>query len=202
MRYKKLTLEFSQDPVLQKLIQDVGPFKIRFIKNPFEAIVDSVITQQISDAAGMIIAKKFRNVFGGKFPTAQDIIQTNNDKLLSSGITNSKANCIKEISNKVLTGQLSFKKFTKMYDEDIISELITIKGVGRWTAEMFLIFGLKRLDILPLGDLGLKRGIQKMYSLSDVPTTEKILQISNVWRPYRTIATWYIWKGIQNFQNV
>ena len=202
MQRKKIREKLSQDPKLRKIIANVGDIQIRTLTNPYEALVDSVITQQISDAAGMSIAQKFRALFGKKYPLPEDILAKSDQILLSSGITRAKLRCIKDISKRVLEGDIEFQKFSSMDDEKIISELVEIKGIGRWTAEMFLIFGLGRLDIMPLGDLGLKRGIQKMYSFSELPTNEKILKISSKWRPYRTVATWYIWKGIQNFKNV
>ena len=194
--------KLSKDPKLRKIIANVGDFQIRTLKNHYEALIDSVITQQISDAAGMSIAQRFRDIFGNAYPLPEDVLAKRDSVLLSSGITRAKLDCIKDISKRVSTGEIKFQKFFRMDDEEIISELVEIKGIGRWTAEMFLIFGLGRLDILPLGDLGLKRGIQKMYSLSELPTNENILKISAKWRPYRTVATWYIWKGIQNFKNV
>lgn len=113
-----------------------------------------------------------------------------------------KAEYIKDVSNKIETKEIDFKKLGKKNDEDVILELTKIRGIGRWTAEMFLIFGLGRLDVLPLGDLGLRRGIQKLYYISDSINDEKIIRIAKKWRPYRTIATWYIWRGVRNFKNV
>jgi DNA-3-methyladenine glycosylase II len=112
-----------------------------------------------------------------------------------------KTEYILDISKRVLDGSLDFKRFKKMTDEDVISELVQIRGIGRWTAEMYLIFGLGRLDILPMGDLGLINGIKKLYSLEE-PSQERIIKITNRWSPYRTIGTWYIWRGVKNFQYV
>jgi len=191
----------QKDRIMKKIIQNVGPCTIRKIPNPFEALIDGIITQQISDSAGQAIALRFRQFFNGKFPTPQMILEHNEIELKSVGLSRMKSQYILDISQKVISGELNFKKFTKLEDEEIISELIKIRGIGRWTAEMYLIFGLGRKDIFPLGDLGLINGIKKIYSLNN-PDISDIKNISNKWKPYRTFGTWYIWKGVKNFQYV
>ena len=191
----------QKDRIMKKIIQNVGPCTIRKIPNPFEALIDGIITQQISDSAGQAIALRFRQFFNGKFPTPEMILEFNEDELKSVGLSRMKSQYILDISHKVINGELNFKKFTKLEDEEIISELIKIRGIGRWTAEMYLIFGLGRKDIFPLGDLGLINGIKKIYSLNN-PDISDIKNISNKWKPYRTFGTWYIWKGVKNFQYV
>jgi DNA-3-methyladenine glycosylase II len=191
----------QKDRIMKKIIQNVGPCTIRKIPNPFEALIDGIITQQISDSAGQAIALRFRQFFNGKFPTPQMILEYNEIELKSVGLSRMKSQYILDISQKVINGELNFKKFTKLEDEEIISELIKIRGIGRWTAEMYLIFGLGRKDIFPLGDLGLINGIKKIYSLNN-PDISDIKNISNKWKPYRTFGTWYIWKGVKNFQYV
>ena len=191
----------QKDRIMKKIIQNVGPCTIRKIPNPFEALIDGIITQQISDSAGQAIALRFRQFFNGKFPTPEMILEFNEDELKSVGLSRMKSQYILDISQKVINGELNFKKFAKLEDEEIISELIKIRGIGRWTAEMYLIFGLGRKDIFPLGDLGLINGIKKIYSLNN-PDISDIKNISNKWKPYRTFGTWYIWKGVKNFQYV
>lgn len=191
----------QKDRIMKKIIQNVGPCTIRKIPNPFEALIDGIITQQISDSAGQAIALRFRQFFNDKFPTPQMILEYNEIELKSVGLSRMKSQYILDISQKVISGELNFKKFTKLEDEEIISELIKIRGIGRWTAEMYLIFGLGRKDIFPLGDLGLINGIKKIYSLNN-PDISDIKNISNKWKPYRTFGTWYIWKGVKNFQYV
>ena len=191
----------QKDRIMKKIIQNVGPCTIRKIPNPFEALIDGIITQQISDSAGQAIALRFRQFFNGKFPTPQMILEYNEIELKSVGLSRMKSQYILDISQKVINGELNFKKFSKLEDEEIISQLIKIRGIGRWTAEMYLIFGLGRKDIFPLGDLGLINGIKKIYSLNN-PDISDIKNISNKWKPYRTFGTWYIWKGVKNFQYV
>ncbi|NND86061.1 MAG: DNA-3-methyladenine glycosylase 2 family protein [Nitrosopumilus sp.] len=201
MEFDKAITVLEKDPKMRKIISDVGQCKIRVIRNKYEALVEAIITQQISDAAGKVIAKRFRDLFG-KFPRPIDVINMSNSDLCSSGISRMKSEYIKDISDKIESKQLNFRQIEQKNDEDVISELTKIRGVGRWTAEMFLIFGLGRMDILPLGDLGLRRGIQTMYSMSEEPDDETILRIAKKWVPYRTVATWYIWRGVKNFNNI
>ncbi len=201
MKYENAIKELQKDSKLKKIIDDVGPCKIRVMRNRYEAIIDAIITQQISDAAGKAIGKRFRDIFP-KYPLPIEVLNTDNSTLLSSGISRMKVQYIKNISSAIISNQINLKKISKKEDEAIINDLTQIKGIGRWTAEMFLIFGLGRLDILPLGDLGLRNGIQTLYSFSEKPSDEIIIKIAQKWRPYRTVATWYIWKGVRNFKNV
>ena len=191
----------NKDKKLKKIISSVGECKIKTISNPFEALIEAIITQQISDAAGKSISIKFKNLFGKKYPTPSDIVKLSKDEIKSIGLSRMKAEYIFDISQMIVDKKLNFKIFQKMSNQNVISELTKIRGIGKWTAEMYLIFALGRMDVFPLGDLGLINGIKKLYDLEN-PSTDEILQITNNWIPYRTIGTWYIWRGVKNFQFV
>ena len=199
--YEDALVTLNKDKKLKKIISSVGECKIRTISNPFEALIEAIITQQISDSAGKAISLRFKNLFGTKYPTAYDIVKLSKDEIKSVGLSRMKAEYIFDISNMIVDKKLNFKVFKKMSNEEVISELIKIRGIGKWTAEMYLIFGLGRLDVFPLGDLGLINGMKKLYGLEN-PTTDEIIKITNKWIPYRTIGTWYIWRGVKNFQFV
>jgi len=199
--YDDALLVLNKDKKLKKIISSVGECKIRTISNPFEALVEAIITQQISDSAGKSISLKFKNLFGKKYPTPSDVVKLSKDEIKSVGLSRMKAEYIFDISQMIVDKKLDFKIFKKMSNEDVISELIKIRGIGKWTAEMYLIFALGRMDVFPLGDLGLINGIKKLYDLEN-PSTDEILEITNSWIPYRTIGTWYIWRGVKNFQFV
>ena len=199
--YDDALLVLNKDKKLKKIISSVGECKIRTISNPFEALVEAIITQQISDGAGKSISLKFKNLFGKKYPTPSDVVKLSKDEIKSVGLSRMKAEYIFDISQMIVDKKLDFKIFKKMSNEDVISELTKIRGIGKWTAEMYLIFALGRMDIFPLGDLGLINGIKKLYDLEN-PSTDEILEITNSWIPYRTIGTWYIWRGVKNFQFV
>ena len=199
--YDDALLVLNKDKKLKKIISSVGECKIRTISNPFEALVEAIITQQISDSAGKSISLKFKNLFGKKYPAPSDDVKLSIDEIKSVGLSRMKAEYIFDISQMIVDKKLDFKIFKKMSNEDVISELTKIRGIGKWTAEMYLIFALGRMDVFPLGDLGLINGIKKLYDLEN-PSTDEILEITNSWIPYRTIGTWYIWRGVKNFQFV
>ena len=199
--YDDALLVLNKDKKLKKIISSVGECKIRTISNPFEALVEAIITQQISDSAGKSISLKFKNLFGKKYPTPSDVVKLTIEQIKSVGLSRMKAEYIFDISQMIVDKKLDFKIFKKMSNEDVISELTKIRGIGKWTAEMYLIFALGRMDVFPLGDLGLINGIKKLYDLEN-PSTDEILEITNSWIPFRTIGTWYIWRGVKNFQFV
>jgi DNA-3-methyladenine glycosylase II len=199
--YEDALVVLNKDKKLKKIISSVGECKIRTISNPFEALVEAIITQQISDSAGKSISLKFKNLFGTKYPTPHDVVKLSKDEIKSVGLSRMKAEYIFDISKMIVDEKLNFKIFKKMSDKEVIFELTKIRGIGKWTAEMYLIFGLGRLDVFPLGDLGLINGMKKLYGLEN-PTNEEINKITDKWIPYRTIGTWYIWRGVKNFQFV
>ena len=134
-------------------------------------------------------------------PLPSDVIKLSKDEIKSIGLSRMKAEYIFDLSKMIVDKKLDFQIFKKMSNENVISELTKVRGIGRWTAEMYLIFALGRMDVFPLGDLGLINGIKKLYNLEN-PSTEEILKITNNWIPYRTMGTWYIWRGVKNFQFV
>ena len=199
--YDAALFVLNKDKKLKKIISSVGEYNIRIISNSFEALVEAIITQQISDAAGKKISLKFKNLFGKKYPTPSDVIKLSTDEIKSIGLSKMKAEYIFDLSKMIVDKKLDLQIFKKMSNENVISELTKVRGIGRWTAEMYLIFALGRVDVFPLGDLGLINGIKKLYRLEN-PSTDEILKITNNWIPYRTIGTWYIWRGVKNFQFV
>ena len=191
----------NKDKKLKKIISSVGECDIKIISNPFEALVEAIITLQISDAAGKSVSLKFKNLFGKKYPAPSDVIKLSKHEIKSIGLSRMKAEYIFDLSQMIVDKKLDLQIFKKMSNENIISELTKVRGIGRWTAEMYLIFALGRMDVFPLGDLGLINGIKKLYNLEN-PSTDELLTITNNWIPYRTIGTWYIWRGVKNFQFV
>jgi DNA-3-methyladenine glycosylase II len=120
----------------------------------------------------------------------------------SIGLSSKKTEYIKDLSTKVIQRKLDLSTLHELADEEIVAQLIQVKGIGRWTAEMFLIFCLGRRDVLPVTDLGVRKAMQKIYSLSDLPKPEEMLSISQPWKPYRSVATWYLWKSLSKFDSI
>ena len=184
------------DPVLKKLHKQYGPhqFEDRSEKL-YEELVESIIGQQLSGKAADTIFKRFLALFNNKFPTPEKLMKTDAEKLRSAGMSYSKAAYIKNIANAFKNGDLDSKKLKKMSDEDVKKELTKIKGVGNWTAEMILIFTLKREDVFSLGDAGLRRAIKNLYNIDK---EKDILKLSENWKPNRSFACWYLWRSLEN----
>ena len=199
--FSKAINHLRKDRKLVKVIDDVGQYKITLVKNPYESLVEAIITQQLSGKAADSISKRFREIYG-RFPKPADVVKTPHSKLRAAGLSGMKASYIKDLSRKIEKKELRIGALKNMTDDDVIEQLTRVRGIGRWTAEMFLIFSLGRLDVLPVGDLGLRKGVQRLYSLSELPEKDEIENIAEGWRPYRTVATWYIWKSLSQFEKI
>lgn len=199
---KKAIKFLKKDPKFAKIIMQIGDYNVKITKNRYQSLVEAIISQQLSGFAANSIIKKFRKLYKSKFPKPRDVIKTSDSKLRTTGLSKMKIVYIKELSKKIESKELNMRKISTQSDEQVIEALTDVKGIGRWTAEMFLIFSLGRLDILPVGDLGLKKGIQSMYSLKELPEKEQIEQLAESWKPYRTVATWYLWKSLQKFDTI
>lgn len=198
----KIINHLKKDPKLANIINQVGNCKLKINHNRFEVLLESIITQQLSNSAAKSISLRFRQLYSGKFPTPSQVKNTSSYKLQKTGLSKMKVSYMKEISQKIDTNELDLDLLSKKPDYEIINELTKIKGIGLWTAQMFLIFALGRTDVLPTTDLGVKKGFQKMYSMKELPTEKKMLHLSKKWKPYRTIATWYLWKSLQKFETI
>lgn len=183
-----------KDRKLAKVIDLVGEFNLSLTKNPYESLVEAIITQQLSAKAADSISARFRAIYG-KFPKPADVIGTSDAKLRKAGLSYMKVSYIKDLSKKVESKEIRLAYMKNLSDEEVVVQLTQVKGIGRWTAEMFLIFSLGRLDVLPVGDLGLRKGIKNLYSLEELPEKEQIERIAEKWRPYRSVATWYLWRS-------
>jgi DNA-3-methyladenine glycosylase II len=190
-----------KDPLLVDIIDIVGDFTLKKRNHHFSVLVESIISQQLATGAAEAIFKRFKNLYP-KFPTASEILSTRKSKLRLVGLSGMKIEYLKDLARHVEQGRLDMKSLAKMSDEDVISSLTQVKGIGRWTAEMFLIFSLGRPDVFPADDLGLRKGVQRAFSLSEIPKPREVEKIGQRWKPYRTIATWYLWKSLQKFDKI
>jgi DNA-3-methyladenine glycosylase II len=197
----KATRFLRKDFKLAKIIDEIGDYEISLTKNPYESLVEAIITQQLSGKAAESISKRFRGLFG-RFPKPAEVLKMPVSKLRSAGLSGMKATYIKDLSKRIESKRLKLESLKKMNDEEVIFYLTQVKGIGRWTAEMFLIFSLGRQDVLPVGDLGLRKGVQLLYGFDELPGGVEIEQIAQKWRPYRTVATWYIWKSLKQFDKI
>ena len=198
-----LELLSKQDVLLGSLIKSIGNHSIQIHDNLFESLLKSIIYQQLAGSAANAIYSRFLLYYGDSLPTPEQIISTSNTVLrFTIGLSFKKIEYIKNLSTKILSGELNIQGLPDPQDEEAIAELVKVKGIGRLTAEMFLIFCLQREDVIPLGDLGVKKAIQKLYNLSELPTHQYMLEVSSRWKPYRSIATWYLWKSLSKFDSI
>lgn len=186
----------QRDPVLAKVIKMVpAGIDIRPSRNRYRSLVEAIITQQLSGHSAGAISKRFRALYDAPYPRPADVLGTPDSRLRETGLSVRKAECIKKISEMIEAGRIRLDRAGRMSDDEVTEMLTQVKGVGRWTAEIFLMFGLGRMDVLPAGDLGLRKGVMLFYGLPDMPSEDDVRRIAEGWRPYRTVATWYIWKA-------
>jgi len=190
----------ANDPILATIIA-VSPLpNLVPHTDYYQALVNSIIGQQLSVKAAATIKKRFADLFGATFPAPEQIIASDDELLKSAGLSRPKVAYIKDLAMHVLDGSVLFDHFGDLSNDEILAELITVKGIGEWTVHMFLMFCMGRPDVLPTGDLGVRSGIKQLYGLDDLPTPEMVKEIAtaNHWHPYESAASWYIWRSLDN----
>ena len=188
----------SRDPVLCKLIDHHGPCTLVAQSNYFPVLVETVISQQLSTHAAKAIYLRLTGVVGRRAPRPVDILEIPDDKFLEIGFSRPKVRYVKNVAEVFRSRRMGPKSFGSMSDEEVTELLTSIKGIGQWSAHMFLIFALGRLDVFPVGDLGLRNAMARAYRLRIPPSLDRLQRIGDKWRPYRTIGTWYLWESYDN----
>jgi 3-methyladenine DNA glycosylase/8-oxoguanine DNA glycosylase len=181
---------------MKRIIERSGPLRIERRPESFQALVRAIIFQQLAGSAALAIFNRFvAAIGGGRFPTPAQVIAASDEELRKVGLSRGKMVYIRDLAGHVRDGAIKFRRFPRMDDEEVITELTRVRGIGRWTAEMFLIFNLGRPDILAVGDLGLRSAATREYATAS-PVTEKMLrEMGEIWRPYRSAASWYLWQS-------
>lgn len=190
------------DVRLAGIIKAVGGYTIDVGGEPFQSLVEAIMYQQLAGSAADAIHRRFMALYKNKFPAPLRLLSTPEEKLRSVGLSGRKVEYIRDLASRVSGKQLDLNGLAAVGDEQVVEQLTAVKGVGRWTAEMFLIFCLGRPDVLPVGDLGLRKAMQKTYSLRVLPLPERMEKIAQPWRPYRSVATWYMWKSLEKFKAI
>jgi len=189
------------DKVLRRVMEAQGPIHPEIDRrgsrpNPWEALARAIVGQQLSTRAAASIWDKLRDQFGGRTPEPEELLRKRPATLRKAGLSNAKVAFLRDLAQRVKDGRLELARFKKMPDEDVIAELIEVKGVGQWTAEMFLIFHLGRPDVAAVGDLGIRRAVQIEYGLDELPGPDELNRIAENWRPHRTLASLYLWRSL------
>ena len=188
-----------RDPILRDLMRTHGPCGLaaRQHSDPFKALARAIVGQQLSARAAATIFSRFEALFDA-FPTPAQVLAVPDDRLRSVGLSSQKLGYLRDLCRRIVEGELPLDVLDRMDDEAVIANLTQVKGVGRWTAEMFLIFRLQRPDVLPVGDLGIVRAVQRAYKLRKAPSPDRLTRIGEAWRPYRSVACWYLWASLNN----
>ena len=184
------------DPVLAQVIEKVGVYKGWPVSNGthFDAVCRSIVFQQLSGKAAGTIHGRFQGLYGGRAPLPGELAITSDEKLRAAGLSRQKSAYLKDLGARVASGELPIETLHELTDDEVITALTQVKGIGRWTAQMFLMFRLGRPDVLPDLDLGVQKGIQRAYRLRTLPTPERVKKIGAKWAPYRTVGSWYMWR--------
>ena len=196
LRAARLHLQKS-DPVMKQIIKVVGPCKVKLQTNRFQTLVASIIGQQISGSAARTIYSRLIDSVGSKTIKPEILAEYTVDELRELGVSRQKAGYLLDLAVKVGGGEVKLSRFSRMENEDVIEQLTTIKGIGRWTSQMFLMFSLGRLDVFPIDDLGIRNAIKLNYKLRKEPDKKKLNSIAAPWNPYETIASWYLWQSLE-----
>ncbi len=181
------------DPIMRATIERIGPCTLRPDPDVFSALVDAIISQQISVKAADAIMARVRAALPNQQVTPENLLPLDFDALRLLGLSTPKARYVGNLLEHISSGQLRLEHLAELADEEVISQLTAVKGIGRWTAEMCLIFTFGRPDVLPVDDLGFVEGVRVAYTLPARPTPKEMRELGELWRPFRTFATWYMW---------
>jgi DNA-3-methyladenine glycosylase II len=191
------------DEVLAALIRERGPIDPATDRrgsrpDPFQALARAIVGQQLSVKAAASIWGKVEEQFGGRTPKPKQLLARDPDELRKAGLSRSKVSFLRDLAERASDGRLKLRRLGELPDEDVIAQLLEVKGIGRWTAEMFLIFHLGRPDVVSTGDLGIRRAVQIAYGMDELPGPTELERIAEPWRPHRTLACLYLWRSLDN----
>lgn len=190
----------KNDKRLAPVIAASGPCRLKPHTDHYGELVGSIVGQQLSTKAAATIWQRVLALFDGHMPTPEELILVDDQKLRDAGLSWAKVKYVKDLAQHVLDKRLDLEHVATMPNEQLIEQLTAVKGLGEWSAQMFMMFGLGRLDILPMGDLGVRKAVMNLYGLKAMPTPEQMITISNKnhWHPYESVASWYLWQSLDN----
>ena len=189
----------TADPVVGALIDQHGPFRPRPSPDPYAALVRMILYQQLAGAAAAAIERRWRALYDDPevVPAPAQILATPDESFRGAGVSRQKASYLRDLAEHVADGRLAWDGLDALPDEAVAQRLTAVRGVGEWTAHMFLMFHLGRPDVLPVGDLGVRSGMRAAYGLPETPTPERAREIGAPWAPYRSVASWYMWRAVE-----
>ncbi len=189
------------DPIMRRIIRELGPYNlaVNTRRPPFEVLVRAIANQQLNGTAAETILRRLIALFPGqKFPTPDDLLSASEDDIRGAGFSRAKVAALRDLATKTLDGTVpQTRDIRKLEDDAVVTRLTQVRGVGRWTVEMLLIFQLGRPDVLPVDDFGVREGFRIAYGLADQPKPKELLLHGERWRPHRTAASWYLWRALE-----
>ena len=185
----------QNDAVLGALIERIGPLRFRYRRPDFETLVRSIAFQQLNGTAAATIFGRLNDACGGRV-TPQALEALSDADLRKVGMSKQKSSYLRDLAHKTVTGQLDFARLPKLSDEEVIEHLTQVKGVGVWTAQMFLMFALRRRNVMPTGDYGIQMAIRKAYGMRKLPKPKHMLRLARNWHPYCSLACYYLWRSV------
>lgn len=190
----------KNDRILAGIIRTYGPCQLKPHEDHYGELVSGIVGQQLSIKAAAAIWQRVLALSGGQMPTPRQLVKTDTETLRSIGLSYAKASYVKDLALHILDGRLDMDHIAQLPNKEIMDQLTAVKGIGEWSAHMFMIFGLGRLDILPVGDLGIKKAAMNLYGLKELPDRKILEDLShkNNWKPYESAAAWYLWKSLEN----
>lgn len=185
-----------RDALMRKAIMRVGPCGIELDRNGFRMLVRSIVGQQLSTSAARTIWKRFLKLNGGRRVTPRKMLSFKKQQLRGIGLSTAKCKAVLSVAQSLVDGDIRLRELRSLDDAQVTGELIKLRGVGPWTAQMYLMFSLGRTDVFPTGDLGIVNAVREIYGFNRRPRETEMLQIAECWRPYRTVASWYLWQAL------
>jgi DNA-3-methyladenine glycosylase II len=184
----------TSDDVMRDIVQRVGPFSMQARGRPYQSLLRAILYQQLAGAAASAIERRFLAIFDGRIPDPDELAGVPDDALRAAGVSRQKASYMRSLGEHFASGELSDRRILRASDDEAVEQVTRIKGIGRWTADMLLMFCLGRPDVLPVGDLGVQNSMRIAYSLAALPTPAEMVAIAEAWRPYRSAGSWYLWR--------
>jgi DNA-3-methyladenine glycosylase II len=197
----------AADPAMASLIERLGELDVETRlrrrgderpADPYGALLRAIVGQQLSTKAARTIYGRVCELFGGSAPSPEQLLEASEEDLRGCGLSGRKVEYVRDLAAHVLSGELELERLGDLGDEEVIAEIVAVRGLGQWTAEMFLLFHLERPDVLSGGDLGIRKAIQIEYEMEEMPTPRRVLEIGEAWRPHRSLASLYLWESLAN----
>jgi DNA-3-methyladenine glycosylase II len=180
---------------MRQIVKRIGPYELELRGTPYQSLMRALLYQQLAGQAAAAIERRFLALFGDRTPEPQELLATTPERLREAGVSRQKASYLHSLAEHSTNGGLELSSLRRASDDEVIARVTEVKGIGRWTADMLLMFCLGRADVLPVGDLGIQKSMMQAYGLADLPKPPEMERVAEPWRPYRSAGSWYLWRS-------